>query len=110
VARVGAGVGTDIDFHQRYFILRVGHRYAKSDAMPTEQKTSVPPAAGTAEHPTPEQRPLTPAARRALEEAAARRAERDRNQAEQAKETGGRGGLEPTRYGDWEVSGLTSDF
>ena len=26
------------------------------------------------------------------------------------KEFGGRGGLEPTRYGDWEVKGLASDF
>ena len=29
---------------------------------------------------------------------------------DQAKESGGRGGLDPTRYGDWEVNGLTSDF
>jgi hypothetical protein len=25
-------------------------------------------------------------------------------------EQGGRGGLEPTRYGDWEVGGICSDF
>ncbi len=25
-------------------------------------------------------------------------------------EIGGRGGLEPTRYGDWEVNGICSDF
>jgi hypothetical protein len=25
-------------------------------------------------------------------------------------EKGGRGGLEPTRYGDWEVGGICSDF
>lgn len=25
-------------------------------------------------------------------------------------EIGGRGGLEPTRYGDWEVKGICSDF
>ena len=25
-------------------------------------------------------------------------------------EIGGRGGLEPTRYGDWEVKGIASDF
>jgi hypothetical protein len=42
-------------------------------------------------------------------EAAARRAERDRN-ADGAKESGGRGGLDPTRYGDWEKDGLISDF
>jgi hypothetical protein len=55
-------------------------------------------------------KPLSPAAKRALEEAAARRAERDRAQAEQVKETPSRGGLEPTRYGDWEVNGIASDF
>lgn len=26
------------------------------------------------------------------------------------KETGGRGGLDPARYGDWEVKGIASDF
>jgi hypothetical protein len=26
------------------------------------------------------------------------------------KEIGGRGGLEPTRYRDWEVKGIASDF
>ena len=56
-----------------------------------------------------EKRPLPPAAERALAEAAARRAERDRN-ADQSKESGGRGGLDPTRYGDWEKDGLISDF
>ncbi len=27
-----------------------------------------------------------------------------------ATESGGRGGLDPTRYGDWEVGGICSDF
>ena len=27
-----------------------------------------------------------------------------------AKEIGGRGGLDPTRYGDWEKGGLAVDF
>jgi hypothetical protein len=57
-------------------------------------------------------KPLSPAAQRALAEAAARRAEIDRRAAEiaAARERNGRGGLEPARYGDWEVKGLTSDF
>jgi hypothetical protein len=55
-------------------------------------------------------RPLTPAAERALAEAAARRAERDRHSVDRLKEIAGRDGPEPTRYGDWEVNGLTSDF
>jgi len=49
----------------------------------------------------------------ALAEAAARRTERGNNKAgksQAANETGGRGGLDPTRYGDWEVNGLASDF
>lgn len=51
--------------------------------------------------------PLTPAARRALEEAAARRkhAAPDR-----PPEKGGPAGPEPTRYGDWERKGRAVDF
>lgn len=51
---------------------------------------------------------LAPEARRALEEAAARRAKAEGAQRE--AEIGGRGGLDPARYGDWEVKGLASDF
>jgi hypothetical protein len=51
---------------------------------------------------------LSPAARRALEEAAARR------DAEAAlampAEKGGREGPEPTRFGDWERKGVAVDF
>lgn len=53
---------------------------------------------------------LTPAAQRALAEAAARRAEIDQRTAGRPKEVRGRGGLEPDRYGDWEVKGIASDF
>lgn len=51
---------------------------------------------------------LSPAARRALEEAAARRAA----EAAQAlpPEQGGREGPEPTRFGDWEKKGVAVDF
>ena len=55
-------------------------------------------------------KPLTPAAQRALAEADARRAERDRRMAEAPPELKGRGGLDPVRYGDWEIKGLASDF
>jgi hypothetical protein len=58
----------------------------------------------------PEKRPLSAAAERALAEAAQRRAERDRQAIAGAKEYGGPSGPEPTRYGDWEKKGLTSDF
>jgi hypothetical protein len=51
---------------------------------------------------------LSPAAQRALKEAAERQAAQAR--LDLPPEQGGRGGLEPTRYGDWERKGLTSDF
>jgi hypothetical protein len=57
-----------------------------------------------------ELRMLTPAARRALEEAEARRRTYLAREAMLSKEFGGRGGKEPGRYGDWEIKGLTSDF
>ena len=43
-------------------------------------------------------------------EAAERRAKRQSQEAPAAKEVGGPSGPEPTRYGDWEKKGLTSDF
>jgi hypothetical protein len=84
--------------------LQAGNGYAKSEAMPTEPQNPPEPEGQAAN-----KRPLTPAAERALAEAAARRAERDRK-ADLPRESGGRGGLDPTRYGDWEKNGLTSDF
>ncbi|KQZ91462.1 hypothetical protein ASD64_19660 [Mesorhizobium sp. Root157] len=56
------------------------------------------------------QKKLTPAAQRALAEAEARRKDYLAAEAERPKELSGRGGLEPGRYGDWEVKGLTADF
>jgi hypothetical protein len=53
---------------------------------------------------------LSPAARRALAEAAARRAEIDARSKNAPPEHAGRGGLDPVRYGDWEIKGLTADF
>lgn len=53
---------------------------------------------------------LSPAARRALAEAAARRRRIDAELAAAPREEGGRGGLDPARYGDWEIKGLASDF
>jgi hypothetical protein len=55
-------------------------------------------------------KPLTPAAERALAEAAERRAKREPHEPDVAKEVGGPSGPEPTRYGDWEKKGLASDF
>lgn len=55
-----------------------------------------------------EQRPLSPAAQRALAEAEARRKAGKAKQA--APEVGGRDGPDPARYGDWEKGGIASDF
>jgi hypothetical protein len=58
-------------------------------------------------------RPLSEAAVRALAEAAARRTGRENagaDKSQAANEVGGRGGPDPTRYGDWEVNGIASDF
>jgi hypothetical protein len=55
-------------------------------------------------------RDLSPAARRALAEAEARRAEMNRQAAGRPAELNGRGGPDPARYGDWEVKGIASDF
>lgn len=67
----------------------------------SEPNSDLPPGAAP-------DKDLTPAARRALEEAAARRA------AEAAltlpTEQGGRDGPEPTRFGDWEKKGVAVDF
>lgn len=51
---------------------------------------------------------LSPEARRALAEAEERR--RTQQPARLPKEVNGRAGPEPTRFGDWETKGITSDF
>ena len=53
-------------------------------------------------------KPISEAARRALEEAAARRAEAEAMVA--APEHNGPKGPEPTRFGDWERKGIAVDF
>jgi len=53
---------------------------------------------------------LTPAAERALAEAAARRQAAAANAKQLPKEFQGPQGPEPTRYGDWERKGIASDF
>jgi hypothetical protein len=90
--------------------LAAGRHLRQVTRMSAESKppeATAPKSAGDA---APEKRLLSPAAERALAEAAARRAESDGNPANQPKEIAGRDGPEPTRYGDWEINGLTSDF
>jgi len=59
-----------------------------------------------------ERKPLSPAAQRALAEAAERRAlaEREAKARSRQAEVSGPKGPEPTRYGDWERKGIASDF
>ena len=49
-------------------------------------------------------------AKRALDEAKKRHSDKSTYNKKMPVEKRGRGGLEPTRYGDWEVKGITSDF
>lgn len=59
---------------------------------------------------TEQQRKLSPAAKRALQEAEERRKKNDADEKSRPKEIGGRDGPNPTRYGDWEKDGILSDF
>lgn len=86
-------------------------RYAKSKAMPSNpDRPPQRPASGAVADPAGKKPPLPPAAQRALAESEARRAARETKAPDQPKEVGGRDGPDPTRYGDWEVNGLASDF
>ena len=58
--------------------------------------------------PAEPKKPLSPEAQRALAEAEARR--QSAGAPKEAAELRGRGGLDPVRYGDWEVKGIASDF
>ncbi len=69
----------------------------------TKKPIPVDEPADTAEKPL---HAMPPAALRALAEAEARRA----SPPARPPELNGRGGLDPVRYGDWEVKGLASDF
>jgi hypothetical protein len=51
---------------------------------------------------------LSPAAQRALKEAEERR--RNADLLKLPPETGGRGGAEPVRFGDYEINGRAIDF
>ena len=57
-----------------------------------------------------EQKKLSDAAKRALAEAEARRADIDAAVAQLPVEKGAKRAKEPSRYGDWEKKGIASDF
>lgn len=56
-----------------------------------------------------EKKELTPAAKRALAEAEARRRAAGAP-SQSATEIGGQDGPDPVRFGDWEKNGIASDF
>jgi hypothetical protein len=58
----------------------------------------------------PRKKQVSPATERALAEAAARRAARDRTAAPRPPESAGSGKPDPVRYGDWEINGIATDF
>ncbi|MGZ5871123.1 MAG: DUF1674 domain-containing protein [Bradyrhizobium sp.] len=68
------------------------------------------PARPAAAASAPERKPLSPAAKRALAEAEARRLAAVAEATPAPKELQGPKGPEPTRYGDWENKGIASDF
>lgn len=74
---------------------------------PTSDTPPAPAFNADVPHATPE-RPLDETARRALLEAAERRAAAAEPVLQ--PEHGGPRGPEPTRYGDWEKKGLAVDF
>lgn len=77
--------------------------------MAQDETKQVTEGSGTGAPEAP-RKPLSEAAKRALAEAEARRAAIDAATKDRPKELDGRGGLEPVRYGDWEVGGIASDF
>ncbi|MET3589133.1 hypothetical protein ABID23_000203 [Bartonella silvatica] len=70
----------------------------KKDEQTSKQNTTV----------VDQQQSLSPAAQRALKEAAERR--KHETNKEKPLENGGRGGKDPARYGDWEIKGRAIDF
>jgi hypothetical protein len=103
-----------LDGGQKQHLMIVMSESETSETKTSESGERSPePAAPAPTSGGAESKPLTPAAQRALAEAAVRRAERERLAREappQPTELSGRGGLDPARYGDWEVKGISSDF
>ena len=83
---------------------------AKADApaCPTAPRAAPAPARLDPAAEATRRAALPEVARRALEEAEARRAAA--RSTELPPELGGRDGPEPVRYGDWELKGLAIDF
>ncbi len=74
------------------------------------KSVDIDPASDPVTSETETVRKLAPAAKRALAEAEQRRLAAEQAAETRAREIGGRKGLDPARYGDWEVKGIASDF
>jgi hypothetical protein len=81
-------------------------KHAKSPALHIRQPGSYMMVMADVQNKT--EKTISDAAARALAEAEARR--KSASPAQLPKEIDGRKGPEPTRFGDWEVKGITSDF
>ena len=80
----------------------------QAQAMPANQSKQDAPESVQEEAQPKKQ--LSPAAERALAEAAERRRLADAARAAAPTEINGRGGLDPSRFGDWEIDGRAVDF
>jgi hypothetical protein len=80
--------------------------------MANETENIIQPALSEIAPVAAEPKVLSPAAQRALAEAAERRKLLVQQEAALAasKEINGRGGKDPVRYSDWEVKGIAIDF
>ncbi len=105
MAEVDRKISTTIQAVFRYRMGNIRFRFNPGKARMTDEKDAATMDTAAAPAKTP-----TPAAKRALAEAEARRRTYHEKEVELPKEFGGRGGKEPGRYGDWEIKGLTSDF
>ena len=85
---------------------------SESDTQTVTKPVGAAPSLATniADAPKRKFEDLPPAAQRALKEAEDRRQQIDARGDALPREVDGRGGLEPTRYDDWEIKGLTVDF
>lgn len=85
--------------------------FVKGDPDQRATAMSDDPTKNPAPAPDAARKPLPPQAQRALAEAEERRLKAAQEKAPAGpKEIQGPKGPEPTRYGDWEVRGIASDF
>ena len=100
--------GADQLWMSRYILLRVCEVGEGEAGGEGEGMHAGPNGFGGEERGAAQRFDLAEAAQRANAEAGARRAKETKK--ELPPELGGPKGPEPTRYGDWEIKGIASDF